>query len=302
MIILNFSLFCFIDYTGLIHKKLKEGRNQYKHSMILVFGAPGTGKSSIMKLLLNFPPPTLHHSTSLTTASVVRRVETPSLIAKSESTDSSFTNQFWEQINTPYVKHMIAKAIKIGVPSSPVDSTTQHEDSNSSSDDDSLQDETSPDLDEVTSVSPSKPTPPPVAQTVNEIVKIMPTVKESPELFNFHWIYCVDSGGQAAFMDIASAILRYSPINILTQKLNKKLEDKLKGKLFLTLSVNRLEVEREITNLQLLESSFRLLASIDQHNHKLQSVTREKEESQEIITTLQTKLHEYKQQLLKTKG
>ena len=37
-------------------------------------------------------------------------------------------------------------------------------------------------------------------------------------------------------------------------------------------------------------------------NHKLQSVTREKEESQEVLTTLQTKLQEYKQQLLKTTG
>ena len=38
---------------------------------------------------------------------------------------------------------------------------------------------------------------------------------------------------------------------------------------------------------------------IAQLTHKLQSVTRE---SQEIITTLQTKLQEYKQQLLKTTG
>ena len=41
---------------------------------------------------------------------------------------------------------------------------------------------------------------------------------------------------------------------------------------------------------------------ISQLTHKLQFVTREKEESQEIITTLQTKLQEYKQQLLKTTG
>ena len=217
-----------------------------------------------MKLLLNLPPPTLHHSTSVATAPEVRRVETASLIAGSESTDSSFTSQFWEEINTPYVKRMIAKAIKIGVPSSPVDSTTQHEDSNSSSDDDGPQEETSPDLNEVTSVSPSKPTAPPVAQTVNEIADIMPTVKESPELFNSHWIYCVDSGGQAAFLDIAPAILRYSPVNILTQKLNEKLEDK--PKFFFSFKGRQIgaPVEREITNLQLLESSFRSLASIDQ--------------------------------------
>ena len=217
-----------------------------------------------MKLLLNLPPPTLHHSTSVATAPEIRRVETASLIAGSESTDSSFTSQFWEEINTPYLKRMIAKAIKIGVPSSPVDSNTQHVDSNSSSDDDGSQEETQQDLDQVTSVSLSKPTHPPVAQTVNEIAEIMPTVNESPELFNSHWIYCVDSGGQAAFLDIAPAILRYSPVNILTQKLNEKLEDK--PKFFFNFKGQEIgaPVEREITNLQLLESSFRSLASLDQ--------------------------------------
>ena len=179
-----------------------------------------------MKLLLNLPPPTLHHSTSVATAPEVRRIETASLIVGNDSPDSSFTSQFWEEINTPYVKCMIAKAIKIGVASSPVESTAQHEDSNSLSDDDGSQEETSPDLNQVTSVSPSKPTSPPVSQTVNEIAEIMPTVKESPELFNSHWIYCVDSGGEAAFMGIAPAILRYSLVNILTQKLNEKLEEK----------------------------------------------------------------------------
>ena len=186
------------------------------------------------------------------------------MIAGSESTKSSYTSQFWEEINTPYVKHMIAKAIKIGVPYTPVNSTTQHEDSNSSSNDYGSREETSPDLNEVTSVSPSKPTPPHVAQTVNEIAEIMPTVKESPELFNTHWIYCVDSGGQAAFMDIAPAILRYSPVNILTQKLNEKLEDK--PIFFFSFKGRQIgaPIERQITNLQLLESSFRSLASIDQ--------------------------------------
>ena len=67
----------------------------------------------------------------------------------------------------------------------------------------------------------------------------MPNVKESSELFNSHWIYCVDSGGQVAFLDIALAILRYSPVNILTQKLNEKFEDK--PRFFLASRVDRLE-------------------------------------------------------------
>ena len=214
-------------------------------------------------MLLNLPPPTHHHSTSVATAPEVRRVETASLIAGSESTDSSFTSQFWEEVDTPYVKQMIAKAIKLGVPSSPVDSTTQHEDSNSSSDDDGSQEETPPDLNEVTSVTPSKPTPPPVSQTANEIAEIMSTVKESPELFNSHWIYCVDSGGQAAFLDIAPAILRYSPVNILTQKLNEKLNDKPKFYFSCKGQQFGAPVERQITNLQLLHSSFRSLTSTE---------------------------------------
>ena len=41
---------------------------------------------------------------------------------------------------------------------------------------------------------------------------------------------------------------------------------------------------------------------IAQLTHKLQFITKEKEESQEIITTLQTKLQKYKQKLLKTTG
>ena len=216
-------------------------------------------------MLLNLPPPTQHHSTSVATAPEVRRVETASLVAcaGSESTDSSSTSQFWEEVNTPYVKHMIAKAIKLGVPSSPVDSTTQHEDSNSSSDDDGSQEETPPDLNEVTSVTPSKPTSPPVSQTANEIAEIMPAVKESPELFHSHWIYCVDSGGQAAFLDIAPAILRYSPVNILTQKLNEKLEDK--PKFYFSCKGQQIgaPIERQITNLQLLHSSFRSLTSLE---------------------------------------
>ena len=226
-----------------------------------------------MKLLLNLPPPTLHHSTSVATAPEVRRVETASLIAGSESTDLPFTSQLWVEINTPYVKRMIAKAIKIGVPSSPVDSTTQHEDSNSSSNDEGSEERTSLDLNEVTSVSPSNPIPPPVAQTVNDIAEIMPTVKESPELLNSHWIYCVDSGGQAAFLDIAPAILRYSPVNILTQKLNEKLEDK--PNFYFSFKGRQIgaPVQREITNLQLLESSFRSLSSINQPDLRKNYVT-----------------------------
>ena len=254
-------------------------------------------------MLLNLPPPTHHHSTSVATAPEVRRIETTSLHVGSESTDSSFTSQFWEEINTPNVKLMIAKAIKIGVPSSPVNSTTQNVDSNNSSDDDGSQEETPPDFDEVTSVTPSKPTPPSVSQTANEIAGIMPTVKESSELFNSHWIYCVDSGGQAAFLDIAPAILRYSPVNILTQKLNEKLEGK--PKFFFSFNGRQIgaPVERQITNLQLIESSFRSLTSIDQPNlRKIHIKFSHPQPSVLVLGTFFDKIAECKGESLKEKN
>ena len=87
--------------------------------------------------------------------------------------------------------------------------------------------------------------------------------KKMSDKQSLHWIYVVDSGGQPAFMDIASTILRYNQVNILTLNLDKKLEDKfvfyynVKGKLFPEPD------ERQLTHLQHLEASFRSLASID---------------------------------------
>ena len=87
--------------------------------------------------------------------------------------------------------------------------------------------------------------------------------KKMSDKRSVHWIYCLDSGGQPAFMDIAPAILQYNQVNILTLNLDKKLEGKcvfyynVKGKLFPE------PVEHQLTHLQHLEASFRSLASID---------------------------------------
>ena len=61
-----------------------------------------------------------------------------------------------------------------------------------------------------------------------EVAQLSPTLQKSSSLYETHWIYCVDSGGQVAFLDIAPALLHYNLVNILTLKLNKKLNDKPK--------------------------------------------------------------------------
>ena len=235
--------------------------------MLAMSGAPGTGKSSVMNLLLDKPPPENHDSTPVTTAPEIRKVETTSVIAGSRPTSSS--THFWGKVDRSYFKDMLAKTVKSGLQSTSSESTTLHNDeSESSSDDDGSQDSSSSmdktQSNEDTSVPSPKSLPQPVSKVANEIVKALPIVDESPELNNTHWIHCIDSGGQAAFLDIAPALLRYNPVNMLTQKLNEKLDDQPKFYFSFRGQQLGIPVERQITNLQLLESSFRSLASIEQ--------------------------------------
>ena len=235
--------------------------------MLAMSGAPGTGKSSVMNLLLDKPPPENHDSTPVTTAPEIRKVETTSVITGSRSTSSS--THFWGKVDRSYFKDMLAKTVKSGLQSTSSESITPHNDeSESSSDDDGSQDSSSS-MDKTqsnkdTSVPSLKSLPQPVSKVANEIVKVLPTVDESPELNNTHWIHCIDSGGQAAFLDIAPSLLHYNPVCILTQKLNEKLDDQPKFYFSFKGQQLGIPVERQITNLQLLESSFRSLASIDQ--------------------------------------
>ena len=235
--------------------------------MLAMSGAPGTGKSSVMNLLLNKPPPENHNSTLVTTAPEIRKVETTSLITGSRPTSSN--THFWGKVDRSYFKEMLAKTVKTGLQSTSSESITLHNDESESSSDDHGSQDSSSSMDktqsnEDTSVSSLKSPPQPISKVANEIVKVLPTVDESPELNNTHWIHCIDSGGQAAFLDIAPSLLRYNPVCILTQKLNEKLDDQPKFYFSFKGQQLSIPVERQITNLQLLESSFRSLASIDQ--------------------------------------
>ena len=255
------------DYSKLLDKALDEGKITAKYSMLAMSGAPGTGKSSVMNLLLDKPPPENHNSTPVTTAPEIRKVETTSVITGSRSTSSN--THFWAKVERSSFKDMLAKTVKSGLQSTSSESTTPHNDeSESSSDDDGSQDSSSSmdktQSNEVTSVPSLKSLPQPVSKVANEIVKALPIVDESAELNNTHWIHCIDSGGQAAFLDIAPALLRYNPVNMLTQKLNEKLDGKPKFYFSFKGQQIGIPVERQITNLQLLESSFRSLASIEQ--------------------------------------
>ena len=245
----------YIDYSGLVNKALDEGHVKARCSKLALAGAPATGKSSVIKLLMNEPPPTEHHSTSVATVPEVRRVAT---------TEGFVSEGPWEPIDTRSVKHMLARAFKDDV--KPASSTSakksKHDnESSSSSDDDGAR--PAP-IKNTPSVSARESISYTLSATASEIVKILPTVKKSPELYQSHWVYAVDSGGQAAFLDIAPGLLRYNPVSIITLKLNEKLTDRPKFYFSFKGELIGEPVERQITNMQLLQSSFRSLTSIDQ--------------------------------------
>ena len=95
------------------------------------------------------------------------------------------------------------------------------------------------------------------------IIDVLPYIKKPEELYKAHWIYGVDTGGEAAFINIAPGLLQYHSVNILAHKLNEKLHKK--AKFFFSINGKLIgeTKERQITNLQLLEASCCSLSSVD---------------------------------------
>ena len=247
-----------------------------------------------MKLILDEPPPIEHHSTSVTTKPEVRKVRTTSYIAGGAPNSSS--TKAWDPVNPKSMKLMIAQAIKDevkpGTLKPPKESGDDNE-SSSSSDDDATATENVSHSKEVSSVLPQDLAIPQVSATANEIAKILPTVEKSPELYQSHWVYAIDSGGQASFLDVAPALLRYNPVSILTLKLNEKLTDRPKFYFSFKGELIGQPVQRQMTNLQLLESSFRSLSSVDQpHSRSIHITCSSDKPSLLVLGTFYDKLSE----------
>ena len=248
-------LFSFlIDYSGVVEEALKEGHVLARWSKFATSGAPGTGKSSIINLLLDEPPPEKHNSTVVGTKAQVRRVDITGFMA-----GGNFSSPLWNKVSRQSLQHILAKGMKHGVKAASSMSTN-----NNDNDDNEYSSGLPEEQKEISSTSSPESTSQSYSVAATEIAKIMPRVEKSPELYQSHWVYVVDSGGQAAFLDISPALLRSNPVSILTLKLNEKLEDRPKFYFSFKGELIGQPVEHQITNMQLLESSFRSLSSIDQ--------------------------------------
>ena len=167
-----------------------------------------------MKLLLDEDeaPPLDHDSSPVTTVPEVRMVTTTPYKVDE-------TTQSWSEVDLDSVKQMVAEDIAHYL-------ERRHKDNNLSTSSAFFKG-TSQIIENVPQSSESL-SPSVHCTIINEIFHKLHSIEESPQLFQSHWIYAVDSGGQAAFLDICPALLRYTSVNIITHKLNEKLTDKVK--------------------------------------------------------------------------
>ena len=234
---------------------MKKGFVTVEFSKFSISGAPGTGKSSFLRLLYNDEPSNddnVHNSTNVVAPrpahvmTAIKGDDDKSLWKKVESDDikeiiaGNIRNNM--EISTEVKSHQVGSDV-VGRSIEETEATESHH--------------PLPDSNKITTTVDK-----PKSNVCDQIIKLLDHVQESKELYKAHWIYGIDTGGQAAFIDIAPLLLRYNSVNIFTHKLDEQLDDK--AMFFFSVQGNLIgdPVERQITNLQLLEASFRSLTSV----------------------------------------
>ena len=232
-------------YHNKLLKALKEGHVTVKYSKFSLSGPPCSGKSSVLKLLNDEDPILTHDSTPVFTEPTPRQINTTSAI------ESGTDDKEWNIVDLLSLKVMAAKQLKIVKPDkNDPESIHQHTDHSPTG--------------ESSQSSLSTSTPPSGTSKVSQEVLYISSCDLGSllSLGEVHWIYGVDSGGQAAFLDIAPALLGYNSVNILLHKLNESLSDQ--PQFFYSVNGDTVgkPIKRQMTHLQLLHSSIRSLASV----------------------------------------
>ena len=96
------------------------------------------------------------------------------------------------------------------------------------------------------------------SSTLNkELLQLITEVQKSDELYNTHMMYGVDLGGQAAFLDIAPALLHYHSLNMVLFRLDEKLDDA--ANFFYSVHGRKVGEgeKRQMSTMQLTKSFFR---------------------------------------------
>ena len=237
------------EFVQILEKARKEGFVSIKWTNFTMFGASGVGKTSLLNLLLRKKPVIDHHSTTVVKSPAVCLVSkvgdnndedegTSSSDESQESGDTAVTefgrniiiadgNCYWVSADAEELKIKFIQALKHGVRSRiskaelpPQLMEDQLRIKKSITDIESVKPS------QVTSISTPMPKPEHSISTYDEFLELLSQVEKSDELYNAHMMYGLDSGGQAAFLDIAPALLRFNSLNMIVLRLDEKLDDK----------------------------------------------------------------------------
>ena len=319
ILLLHFSIFFFLsDFAQILEKAKAEGFVNVKWSNFATFGASGVGKTSLLNLLLKKPPVSEHHSTTAVTSPEICLVsETPDENSgngdESSSSDESLEHvdetvtemegnlyladgsSFWISADPELVKIKFVQALKkrannmLVLHKFPQQHDVQIRNPQESYDD---QVPTDKKPSETTAVKTNqKPSPAP-SQVNEELLKLISEVDEPEQVYEDHWIHGVDSGGQAAFLDVAPALLRYHSLNLVLIRLDEKLDDL--ANFFYSVHGQKVgkDEKRQMTTLQLTRSFFQCKSQL--HPPLLHGVVNMKQQGKPWFVVLGTHYDKYK--------
>ena len=289
-----------------------------KWSNFATFGASGVGKTSLLNLLLNKPPVSEHHSTAAVTSPEICLVgETPDSLPGNRDDSSSSEeslehgdktvtemegnlfladgSSFWISADPELVKIKFVQALKKRSDNLLVLHKFPQQHDVHIRNPQEIYDDRVP-----TDKKPSKATaaktnqkPLPAPSEVNkELLKLISEVDEPEQVYEDHWIHGVDSGGQAAFLDVAPALLRYHSLNLVLIRLDEKLDDL--ANFFYSVHGQKVgkDEKRQMTTLQLTRSFFQCKSQL--HPPVLDGVVNMKQKGNPWFVVLGTHYDKYK--------
>ena len=233
---------------SMLTKALRRGIVNVKMTKLLISGAVATGKTSLTAMLLGKPPVIEHDSTVLS-----RPVRHARFTAEN---DSSLK---WECFDTPAeLLQLLAEGIEELAVSDLLElqsHKTLQRQSSGNNDHNNYRNLISPKSFGRSTDNYNK------SEIFAHLVSLLESAQKSNRLQTVHWVYTIDSGGQAAFQDILPALIRGHSLTIHTLKLNECLSDRVE----MACSVNGDPIcsPRDLchTNLQLIKTLVRSSSS-----------------------------------------
>ena len=191
---------------------LKEGYVLASFVKILIIGAAGVGKTHLLHLLFNEPPPDVRQSTPV----MERPVQAILTLLKENCTFEKVTDKELYSL----LGHTINTTRHLGVgvvnkPAKDISSETFHPNPTSQA----LSQERKADI--VSKCYDMQL----VSEVTQEMIPYIARSRDAPPLLDVDWLYFIDSGGQPQFHQLLSAFMHHTNLNIFVLKLCDKLSD-----------------------------------------------------------------------------